>query len=40
MGYPGVKGSVGGVILVLRAFPELAWGSVQNLVEIGPAVRA
>jgi len=29
---------VGGVILVLRTFPELAERSVQNLVEIGQAV--
>jgi len=27
-------------MLVLRTFPELAGRSVQNLVEIGPAVRA
>jgi len=27
-------------MLVLRTFPELVWRSVQNLVEIGPAVRA
>jgi len=27
-------------MLVLSTFPELAKSSVQNLVEIGPAVRA
>jgi len=27
-------------MLVLRTLPELAGSSVQNLVEIGPAVRA
>jgi len=27
-------------MLVLRTFPELVGRSVQNLVEIGPAVRA
>jgi len=31
---------VGGIMLVLRTFPELVGRSVQNLVEIGPAVRA
>jgi len=35
---PGV--GVGGVMLVLRTFPELAGRSVQNFVEIGLAVRA
>jgi len=39
-GTPGSRGSVGGVMLVLRTFPELVGRSVQNLVEIGPAVRA
>jgi len=34
------KGQVGGVMLVLRTFPKLAGRSVQNLVEIGPSVRA
>jgi len=34
LGYPGV----GGVIVVLKTFPELVQRSVQNLVEIGPAV--
>jgi len=29
-----------GVIVVLRTFPELMGKSVQNKVEIGPAVRA
>jgi len=33
------KGWVGGVMLVLRTFPELVGRSVQNLVEIGLAVR-
>jgi len=33
-------GRVGRVILVLRTFPEFAGRSVQNLVEIGPAVHA
>jgi len=36
----GSRGWVGVVMLVLRTFPELAGRSVQNLVEIGPAVRA
>jgi len=27
-------------MLVLRTFPEMVWRSVQNLVEIGQAVRA
>jgi len=31
---------VGEIMLVLRTFPELVGRSVQNLVEIGPAVRA
>jgi len=39
-GTPGSGGWIGGVILVLRTFPELVWKSVQNLVEIGTAVRA
>jgi len=34
-GTPGSGGQV-----VLRTLPELVWRSVQNLVEIGPAVRA
>jgi len=36
----GSRGWVGGVMLVLRTFPELVGRSVQNLVEIGPAVWA
>jgi len=36
----GSRGWVGRVMLVLRTFPELAGRSVQNLVEIGQAVRA
>jgi len=39
-GTPGSRDQVGGVILVLRTFPELVGRSVQNLVEIGLAVRA
>jgi len=39
-GTPGYRGQVGGVILVLRTFPELAGRSAQNLVEIGLAVGA
>jgi len=39
-GTPGSRGRVGGVMLVLRTFPELVGRSVQNLVEIGPAVQA
>jgi len=39
-GTPGSRGQVGGVILVLRTFPELVGRSVHNLVEIGVAVRA
>jgi len=39
-GNPGSRGRVWGVMLVLRTFPELVGRSVQNLVEIGPAVRA
>jgi len=35
----GSSGQVGGVILVLRTFPELVVRSVQNLVEIGSAVQ-
>jgi len=38
-GTPGPRGHVGGVKLVLRTFPELAGRSMQNLVEIGPAVK-
>jgi len=38
LGYPG--GRVGGIMLVLRTFPELVGMSVQNWVEIGSAVRA
>jgi len=37
---PGSRGWVCGVMLVLRTFPELLGRSVQNLVEIGPAVWA
>jgi len=33
-------GRVGGVMLVLRTIPGLVGRSVQNLVGIGPAVRA
>jgi len=40
LGTPGSGGQVGRVILVLSTFPELVWKSVQNLVEIGPAVCA
>jgi len=36
LGYPGVSGK----ILVLRTFPKLVWRSVQNLAEIGLAIRA
>jgi len=36
----GSRGRVGGVMLVLRTFPELLGRSMQNLVEIGPAVWA
>jgi len=36
---PGSGGQVGGVMLVFRTFPELVGRSVQNLVEIGQAVR-
>jgi len=36
----GSTGWVGVVMLVLRTFPELVGRSVQNLVEIGLAVRA
>jgi len=36
----GPGGQVGRVKLVLRTFPELVGLSVQNLVEIGPAVQA
>jgi len=39
-GTPGSRGWVGEVMLMLRTFPELVGRSVQNLVEIGPAVRA
>jgi len=38
LGYPGVRGRVGGVMLVLRTIPGLVGRSVQNLAEIGPAV--
>jgi len=38
LGPPGSRGMVGVVKLVLRNFPELVGRSVQNLVEIGPAV--
>jgi len=38
-GTPASRGGVGRVILVLRTFPELVGRSVQNLVEIGLAVR-
>jgi len=38
-GTPESRGGVGGVMLVLRTFPEVVGRSVQNLVEIGPAVR-
>jgi len=40
LGTPRSRGWVGRDILVLRTFPELAGRSVQNLVEIGPAVWA
>jgi len=36
----GSGGRVGGVMLVLRTIPGLVGRSVQNLVEVGPAVRA
>jgi len=36
----GSGGRVGAVMLVLRTFPGLVGRSVQNLEEIGPAVRA
>jgi len=39
-GTPGSRVWVWGVMLALRTFPELVWRSVQNLVEIGPPVRA
>jgi len=39
-GTQGAMGQVGGIILVLRTFPELVGRSVQNLVEIGLVVRA
>jgi len=39
-GSPGARGQVVGVMLVLRTFPKLTGRSVQNLVEIGLAVRA
>jgi len=39
-GTPESGGWVGGVMLMLRTFPELLWlRSVQNLVEIGMAVH-
>jgi len=37
-GILGLGVRVGRVIFVKRAFPELVWRSVQNLVEIGKAV--
>jgi len=40
MGSLGSGGRAGRVILVLRTFAELVWRSVQNLAEIGLAVRA
>jgi len=36
----GVKGSGWQVRCVLRALPKSVWRSLQNLVEIGPTVRA
>jgi len=36
----GSGGQVGAVMLVLRTIPGLVGRSVQNLVEIGSAVRA
>jgi len=39
-GTPGSRGQAGGVMLVLRTFPELGGESVQNLVEIGPVIWA
>jgi len=39
-GTPGSGGQVGSVMLVLRTFHKLVGRSVQNLVEIGPAVWA
>jgi len=39
LGYPGVRGRVGRVILMLKNFPDLVWKSVQNLVWIGLAVH-
>jgi len=39
-GTPGSRGWVSVVMLVLRTFHELVGRSVQNLVEIGAAVRA
>jgi len=38
-GTPGYRGQVGGVMLGLGTFSELVGRSVQNLVEIGPAIR-
>jgi len=38
LGTPGSRVRVGGVMLLLRTFPELVGRSVQNLVEIGLAV--
>jgi len=38
LGYSGFWWPVGGVIVMLRTFPELVERSVQNLVEIGTAV--
>jgi len=37
-GTTGFRGWVGWVMLALRTFPELVGRSVQNFVEIGPAV--
>jgi len=39
-GTPGSGGWVGGVRLVLRAFPELMWRNALNLLEIDPATPA
>jgi len=37
-GTPWLGFWVGGVIPMFKNLPELVWRSVQNLVEIGPAV--
>jgi len=37
-GTPESGARVGGIIIVLRTFPELVGRFVQNLVEVGPAV--